>query len=61
MRWEFFFVLFLDDDDDVGATWESDNFIFLLFFCRRLGWIETLVKTHTKREQNRPKKKGRPR
>ena len=26
MRWEFFFVLFLDDDDDVGATWESDNF-----------------------------------
>ena len=26
MRWEFF-VLFLDDDD-VGATWESDNLFY---------------------------------
>ena len=31
MRWEFFFVLFLDDDDDVGATWESDNFFYFSF------------------------------
>ncbi len=60
MRWEFFFVLFLDDDDDVGATWESDNF-FTFRMEETFGWIETLVKTHTKREQNRPKKKGRPR
>ena len=30
MRWEFF-VLFLDDDDDVGATWESDNLFYFSY------------------------------